>query len=191
LVSQRRVRVTARSRRNERSRKRRRFSSALRWQHPFLRLRTPTGTGSENSHRRVRMEAGRIGGGETRAAGRGVGRSGAPVGRDHQCGGRTKKQKQNRSLESKSWPRVGLPVGPGVTVRGDPAKCGASRWSAMGVRGLGAQKHFMLDRDRPSHGSRDREGVGYFLQFDVSNSVRQGSNWQPCRLPPKVTALPK
>ena len=23
----------------------------------------------------------------------------------------------------------------------------------MGFRGLGAQKHFMLDRDRPSHGS--------------------------------------
>ena len=75
------------------------------------------------------------------------------------------KAKQNRSLESKSWPRVGLPVGPGVTVRGDPAKCGASRWSAMGVRGLGAQKHFMLDRDRPSHGSRDREGVGAHAHF--------------------------
>src|ERR1022692_2778330 len=111
------------------------------------------------------MEAGRIGGGETRAAGRGkVGRSGAPVGRDHQYGGTTKKQKQNRSSEGK----VGQgrpPRWSGVTVRGDTPKCGASRWSAMGVRGLTTQNHFGLDRDRPSHGSRDRtssvtRGVG-------------------------------
>src|ERR1035438_1774991 len=105
------------------------------------------------------MEAGRIGGGETRAAGRGkVGRSGAPVGRDHQYGGTTKKQKQNRSSEGK----VGQgrpPRWSGVTVRGDTPKCGASRWSAMGVRGLTTQNHFGLDRDRPSHGSRDREGA--------------------------------
>jgi hypothetical protein len=46
------------------------------------------------------MEAGRIGGGETRAAGRGkVGRSGAPVGRDHQYGGTTKKQSKNGSAQ--------------------------------------------------------------------------------------------
>ena len=77
------------------------------------------------------------------------------------------KAKTKPFLESKSWQRVGLPVGPGVTVGGDPAKCGASRWSAMGVRGLTTQNHFGLDRDRPSHGSRDREGVGavYFSQL--------------------------
>src|SRR5580700_12268362 len=48
----------------------------------------------------------------------------------------------------------------GVTVRGDPTGCSASRWSAMGRCGLTTQNHFRLDRDRPSHGSRDRKGVG-------------------------------
>src|ERR1022692_89330 len=113
------------------------------------------------------MEAGRIGGGETRAAGRGkVGRSGAPVGRDHQYGGTTKKQKQNRSSEGK----VGQgrpPRWSGVTVRGDTPKCGASPWAAMGVRGLTTQNHFGLDRDRPSHGSRDRKGA-----FQVLTNTR-------------------
>src|ERR1035438_5288487 len=108
------------------------------------------------------MEAGRIGGGETRAAGRGkVGRSGAPVGRDHQYGGTTKKQSKNKTVPQKvKVGQGGPPRWSGVTVRGDTPKCGASRWSAMGVRGLTTQNHFGLDRDRPSHGSRDREGVG-------------------------------
>src|ERR1035438_5327456 len=105
------------------------------------------------------MEAGRIGGGETRAAGRGkVGRSGAPVGRDHQYGGTTKKQSKNKTVPQKvKVGQGGPPRWSGVTVRGDTPKCGASRWSAMGVRGLTTQNHFGLDRDRPSHGSRDRK----------------------------------
>ena len=108
------------------------------------------------------MEAGRIGGGETRAAGRGkVGRSGAPVGRDHQYGGTTKKQSKNKTVPQKvKVGQGGPPRWSGVTVRGDTPKCGASRWSAMGVRGLTTQNHFGLDRDRPSHGSRYRPAHG-------------------------------
>src|ERR1017187_2596622 len=97
------------------------------------------------------MEAGLIGGGETRAAGRGkVGRSGAPVGRDHQYGGTTKKQKQNRSSEGK----VGQgrpPRWSGVTVRGDTPKCGASRWSAMGVRGLTRSEEHTSELQSPMY----------------------------------------
>jgi hypothetical protein len=59
----------------------------------------------------------------------------------------------------------------GVTVRGDPTGCSASRWSAMGRCGLTTQNHFRLDRDRPSHGSRDREGVGAFWVILISFSL--------------------
>src|ERR1700689_5166834 len=105
------------------------------------------------------MEAGRVGGGEAKQQGakdwdeRGSRWSRSPVWRQDQKA----KQKQTAPQREKAG-RGWASRWSGVTVRGDPTGCSASRWSAMGRCGFTTQNHFGLDRDRPSHGSRDRKG---------------------------------
>jgi hypothetical protein len=134
--------VTARSRRNERSRKRKRISSALRWQHPS-RLRTPTGTGSEtlpwksaNGSRASRRRENQT------EPGAGAGTALPLVAITRVVTGpkiKTVPQRVKRWLRWASrWS--------GVTVRGDRTRY-ASRWSAVGRCGLTTKKEFGLDRD--------------------------------------------
>jgi len=125
---------------------------------PVLRLRTPTGTGSERLPPKSANGSGANRRRGTRAAGRRRWRAGLPLVAITRVVARPKNKGKNKTAPQRE--KAGIAWASrwsGVTVRGDPTGCSASRWSAMGVVVLTAQNHFRLDRDRPSHGSRDRE----------------------------------
>ena len=134
LVANRRVRVTARSRRNE-GFPAETLSSILRWQHPF-QIEDTNWHRSEQLHERVRMEAGRVGGCEVR----GGHQDQAPP------GGRRSAVLVDPTKKNLSYRKRNL------------GRSRASRWSAISMRGHPANKT-PLDTGRPSHGSRDREGA--------------------------------
>jgi hypothetical protein len=130
---------------------------------PVLRLRTPTGTGSERLPPKSANGSGANRRRGTRAAGRRRWRAGLPLVAITRVVARPKNKGKNKTAPQRE--KAGIAWASrwsGVTVRGDPTGCSASRWSAMGVVVLTAQNHFRLDRDRPSHGSRDRRGDGAF-----------------------------
>ena len=117
VVAHRRVRVTARSRRNERFRVET-LSSMLRWQHP-LQIEDPNWHRSEPLHTRVRMEAGRfggceIGGGHQEYPAPPVGRRSAVL---------VNPTQKNLSFKNRN-----------------PGRSRASRWSALSIRGHPAIK---------------------------------------------------
>ena len=127
---------------------------------PVLRLRTPTGTGSERLPPKSANGSGANRRRGTRAAGRRRWRAGLPLVAITRVVARPKNKGKNKTAPQRE--KAGIAWASrwsGVTVRGDPTGCSASRWSAMGVVVLTAQNHFRLDRDRPSHGSRDRKGA--------------------------------
>jgi hypothetical protein len=138
---------------------------------PVLRLRTPTGTGSERLPPKSANGSGANRRRGTRAAGRRRWRAGLPLVAITRVVARPKNKGKNKTAPQRE--KAGIAWASrwsGVTVRGDPTGCSASRWSAMGVVVLTAQNHFRLDRDRPSHGSRDRKGDGAVTPF--SGGVR-------------------
>ena len=125
---------------------------------PVLRLRTPTGTGSERLPPKSANGSGANRRRGTRAAGRRRWRAGLPLVAITRVVARPKNKGKNKTAPQRE--KAGIAWASrwsGVTVRGDPTGCSASRWSAMGVVVLTAQNHFRLDTDRPSHGSRDRQ----------------------------------
>jgi hypothetical protein len=147
LRANRRVRVTARSRQNERF-PTETFSSIPRWQHPF-QMKDTNWHRSEPLHLRVRMEAGRVGGGEVRG---GHPKQAPPVGRRSAVG--VDPTKKNLSYRT-----------------GNLGRSCASRWSAMNCRGHPANQT-PLDTGRPSHGSRDREGAVSSAKQATARSLR-------------------
>src|ERR1700691_4005452 len=106
---------------------------------PVLTLRTPTGTGSED----LPLKSANGSGANRRRGNQGsreqrIGMSGAPDGRDRQCGGRTKRQSKTKPLlRGKKLAEGGPPVGRGspfVVIRPGVAPPVGRRWAVVVLR---------------------------------------------------------
>src|SRR5690242_563679 len=147
LVANRRVRVTARSRRNEHSAEEA-FSSALRWQHP-LEIKDTNRHRSRSSTQECEWKQGES------AVAKGTGEM------ERRANPQTSLRQQGR--------KTGLPLSrfPAGESRGGRVPPRRQKTAAPPARGQAPLRHppkrtivdFVVDRGRPSHGSRDRKGA--------------------------------